>query len=171
MDLQEVYNIIHKVADGFEENALQCLDNQSDKIVEAIREQIYGGQNGNGESLSPTYDNDPFFEEKGIWHRRSQQYKAWKKNLPPRNGSSLLGLPPRQDNVPNLYIDGTFYSEISATRRGDILYVSPGNGNGPAIVAKYGESLLDIGDSAVAYFNREFLLPAIEKFFNDCGYR
>ena len=82
-----------------------------------------------------------------------------------------MGLPPRPDNVPNLFINGKFFSEITATRRGDMLYVDPGNGDGPDIVAKYGESLLDIGDSAVVYFNREYMWPAIEKFFNDCGYR
>lgn len=170
MDIQGVYDVIHRIVAGFEENVLRCLEAQSDDIVAVIREQIYSGQNGEGEHLSPTYDADPYFEEKGPWYHRAQSYKEWKNKITPPCSSTLIDLPPRPDNVPNLYIDGTFFSEITATLRGDMLYVDPGNGNGPAIVAKYGDSLLNIGDSAVGYFNREFLWPAIESFFNDCGY-
>lgn len=171
MDIQRVYDIIHKIAEGFEENAMQCLSDHSGNIVLDIREQIYSGQNGKGEHLSPTYDSDPYFEKKGPWYHRAQEYKAWKNTIKPPVGSTLLGLPPRPDNVPNLFISGKFHSEITATRRGDMLYVDPGNGDGPDIVAKYKASLLDIGDSAVVYFNREYMWPAIERFFNDCGYQ
>lgn len=170
MDIQEAYDIIHSIAEGFEENVMQCLESHSDDIVLAIQAQIYSGQDGRGEYLSPTYDDDNFFEEDGPWYHRAEDYKAWKYTITPPEGT-FLGLPARPDNVPNLYIDGKFYSEITASRRGDVLYVDPGHGNGPAIVSKYGDSLLDIGDSAVAYFNREYMWPAIEKFFNDCGYR
>lgn len=171
MDIYSVQDVIHNIAEGFEENALECLEFHSGNIVVAIQEQIYSGQNGKGEHLFPTYDTDPYFEEKGTWYHRAQDYKTWKNKIRPPVGSSLLGLPPRPDNVPNLFINGKFFSEITATRRGDMLYVDPGNGDGPDIVAKYKESLLDIGDSAVVYFNREYMWPAIEKFFNDCGYR
>ena len=171
MDIENVCNIIHKIAEGFDANAMKCLEYHSGNIVVAIQEQIYSGQNGKGEHLSPTYDTDPYFEQDGPWYHRAHDYKAWKQSITPPVTSSLLGLPPRPDNVPNLFINGKFFSEITATRRGDMLYVNPGSGNGPKIVAKYGDSLLDIGDSAVAYFNREYMWPAIEKYFNDCGYR
>lgn len=171
MDLQSVRDIIHNIAEGFEENVLQCLDFHSGIIVLAIQEQIYSGQNGEGEHLSPTYDEDPYFEEEGFWYHRARDYQAWKYSITPPAGSTMLGLPPRPDNVPNLFITGKFYSEITVTRRGDMLYVDPGDGDGPSIVAKYGDSLLDIGDSAVEYFNREYMWPSIEKFFNDCGYQ
>lgn len=72
---------------------------------------------------------------------------------------------------PNLYITGVFYSEITAAPNGYGLDIDPGNGNGPAIVAKYGDCLLDIGPTAIGYFNANFMLPAIESFFRDCGYR
>ena len=172
MDIQGAYDIIHKIAQGFEDNALQCLGNHSDIIIKAIQEQIYSGLNGEGEHLSPTYDDDPYFEEKGPWYHRADKYKAWKKDITPPESKPMLGLPPRPENVPNLYVNGSkFYDKTTATIRDDTLYIDPGNEAGPAIVTKYGDSLLDIGDTAVAYFNREYMWPAIEKFFNDCGYR
>lgn len=171
MNIQEVSDIIRKITEGFEDNAMQCLESHADDIVNAVKEQINSGQNGAGKLLSPTYDDDPFFEEAGKWYHRNKAYKAWKYTISPPAGSTLLGLPARPDNVPNLYITGKFYSEINATRQGNMLIIDPGSGNGPDIVRKYGTSLLDIGDSAIIYINREFMLPEIERFFNACGYR
>ena len=171
MNISKVADIIHKIADGFEENGMKCLSDHSGNVVIAVQEQIYSGQNGEGELLSPTYDDDPYFEEEGYWYHRNAAYKAWKKDITPPRGSTLLGLPPRPENVPNLYINGKFFSDILADRRGDVLHVDPGTGDGPAIVAKFGDEILNMGPSAVQYFNREYLLPSIAKFFKDCGYQ
>lgn len=153
MDIQGVQEIIHKIADGFEDNALQCLANQSDVVVRAITEQLYSGQNGDGEHLSPTYLNDDFFVKRK-WHLVSDEtgkeyfgargYMEWKKDKTPPESSEMLGLPPRPEDVPNLYIDGTFHRDISATLVDDGLRISPGNNDGPAIVMKYGDSILNI---------------------------
>ena len=88
MDIQGVRDIIHKIAEGFEDNAMPCLEYHSGNIVLAIQEQIYSGQNGEGENLSPTYDSDPYFEEEGPWYHRAQEYKAWKYTITPPVGSS-----------------------------------------------------------------------------------
>lgn len=171
MDIDEVANIIHKIADGFKEACVKCLDDNRGIVIRAVTEQLYSGQNGEGGFLSPTYDNDPFFEEPGAWHHRSADYKKWKYNITPPVAGTMLGLPPRPDDVPNLYINGKFYSEIIAVRKGDSLEVSPGGGNGPSIVAKYGDNILNMGPSAIEYFNITYMLPAIDSFFKDCGYR
>ena len=58
MNISKVADIIHKIADGFEENGMKCLSDHSGNVVIAVQEQIYSGQNGAGELLSPTYDED-----------------------------------------------------------------------------------------------------------------
>lgn len=171
MGINEVVNIIGKIADGLEEACMRCLNENSGAVLALIREQLYSGQDGEGKLLSPSYDDDPYFEEEGDWYHRSGDYKAWKYSITPPETSRTLRLPPRPYNVPNLWIDGTFYGEITATRRSDMLVVDPGNGNGPDIVDKYGDVILDMGPMAVEYFNATFMLPAIETFFKDCGYR
>lgn len=170
MGIEEVANIVRKISDGFEEACIRCLDDNSDVVIKAVTEQLKCGQDGDGNHLSPTYDNDPYFEEKGSWYHRAKDYKAWKYSITPPGAGTMLGLPPRPDDVPNLYIDGTFHSEITAYRKGDVLVVNPGSGDGPSIVAKYGDAILDIGPNAVEYFNVNFMLPAIDSFFKDCGY-
>lgn len=180
MDIFKVAEIIHKIADGFEENGIKCLSDQSAIVVRAIREQLMSGQDGDGTSLEPTYLNDEYFL-KHKWHHKdentgkeyfgAQGYIDWKHDITPPSSGELLGLPPRTEDVPNLFIDGTFHREISAVLVDDTLQVSPGHNKGPDIVKKYGDRILDLGPSAVEYFNREYLLPSIAKFFKDCGYQ
>lgn len=171
MGIDEVADIINKISEGFEEACLNCLDDKRGIIILAVTEQLYSGQDGEANYLDPTYDNDPFFDEKGTWHNRAKDYKAWKNAITPPEASPMLGLSPRPENVPNLFIKGIFYSEINAFKRGDAIVVDPGNGNGPAIVSKYGEEILNMGPIAVEFFNEEYMLPAIDSFFKECGYR
>lgn len=170
MDLEQVADIIGKIDDGFEEACFQCLCDNSGIVLHSVKEQLYSGLDGEGKHLSPTYDNDPFFEEEGPWFHRAKDYRAWKRIITPPVSGTMLGLPPRPDDVPNLFINGKFYSELSASRRGDALVVDPGNGDGPSIVSKYGDVILDLGPSAVEYFNVSYMLPAIDRFFKECGY-
>lgn len=171
MDIQSVADIISKISDGFEEACIQCLSDNSGIVHLAITEQLYSGQNGEGEMLSPTYDSDPYFEEDGPWYHRAYAYKAWKREITPPVAGSMLGLPPRPDDVPNLFINGKFHSEIIARRQGDVLHIDPGNGNGPTIVAKYGDNILNMGPTAIEYFNQNYMVPGIDQFFKKCGYR
>lgn len=170
MHIEQVADIIEKINDGLPDACLECLERNSRTVVQAVTEQLYAGMDGEDNYLTPTYDNDPFFNEPGPWHNRAKDYKAWKHSITPPVTGTMLGLPPRPDEVPNLYINGKFYSEISARRSGDILLVDPGSGNGPDIVRKYGDGILELGFSAVEYFNIYHMLPAIETFFRNCGY-
>lgn len=171
MDIQRVADIIHKIADGFEENCVQTLDDNRNVVLQAVREQLYSGQDGKGSYLSPTYDNDPYFNEPGWWFGRAYAYKAWKREITPPVKGTMLGLDARPDEVPNLFVDGTFYSEISARRNGNGLEMDAGNGNGPSILAKYGDNILMMGPDAIEYFNLYYLIPSIEDFYRSCGYR
>lgn len=171
MDIQEVYDVIHAIAEGFEENVVDCLDKHSGNVVMAISDQLYSGINGDDEYLTPTYDDDPYFQLEGPWQNNSKGYKAWKMSITPPVVSSILGLNPRPDNVPNLFITGKFHSEINAKRAGDMLLVDPGHNDGPSIVSKYGEQILELSSRGVDYFNTEFLIPAIEQFYSKCGYK
>ncbi len=171
MGIKEVADIIGKIADGFNETCLKCLDDNKGVIVQAIREQLYSGLDGEGRHLSPTYDDDPYFEEKGQWYHRSKDYRRWKAAITPPVSGTMLGLPPRPDEVPNLFIDGTFYVSIAAVRHGDLLQTVSGSKSSPDIIKKYGDRILNLGPTAVEYFNLKYLLPAIEKHFKDSGYR
>lgn len=171
MGIEEMAKIISKIAAGFEGACMDCLESNRGIVLQAVREQLYSGLDGEGRPLSPSYDNDDYFDEPSFWYHRSADYKAWKRSITPPISGTMLGLPPRADEVPNLFINGKFYSEINSYRQEDALIVDPGSGRGPAIVEKYGDQILAPGPTAVEFFNAKFLLPAIGSFFKDCGYQ
>ncbi len=171
MDIQRVADIIMKISDGFEGACIKCIQGESLLMLDLIKEQMYTGVDGNENQLTPTYDDDPFFNEPGYWYKRNAAYKAWKNEITPPLAGKLTGLPPRPENVPNLWIDGTFYSEINAMPIGEGINIDPGNGNGPAIVSKYGDKLLFPGPTAIEYFILYKMIPAISEHFKNCGYK
>lgn len=175
MGIEEVANIIHAIAEGFEPACERCLHENGERVRLLVLEQLIAGQDREGKHITPTYDDDPFFEQEGFWHKRNAAYKAWKRTIAPiTGGGEVLGLSPRPDAVPNLFIDGTFYSEVNARNIPNGVTIDPGTGNGPEIVAKYegaGHDILNMGPTAIEYFNQNIMLPAIGDFFKSCGYR
>ena len=168
--LDEVFDAVKKWENGFDEKCLECMDSNQSIFVRSIREQIYSGLKGDGTHISPSYDDDPFFEEPGNWYHGSDRYKAWKAEITPPEASTMLGLPPRPYNTPNLFINGKFHSYIfSAKGDREIEVKVVESGDGPDIVGKYGDELLTIGERATEHFNETYLTPYLEDFFNDCG--
>lgn len=163
--------MIERMVDGFEPQVIQCLSDNLPVAEDAVREQMYSGLDGNDKQLSPTYDSDPYFEEPGTWYHRSAAYKQWKREITPPTTGAMLNLPPRADNVPNLFINGKFYSEVFATISGDTLVIgAASDGAAPDILAKYGEQLLQLSPTAIGHFNNRYILPHIWRFFEQCGY-
>jgi len=166
----EVFDAVKRYVDGFDDKCLECMERNQGVFVHMITEQMYSGLKGDGTYITPSYDDDPFFEEPGMWYHDSEGYKEWKGAITPPISSSLLGLPPRPYDTPNLFINGKFYSEISsvkADRQIEIRVVE--SGDGPSILGKYGEELFDLTGTAVQYFNEEYLIPYLQDFKESCG--
>lgn len=170
--IYEVSRIINAIATGLKEECLKCMDENRNVVESLVREQLYSGMNGKERLLSPTYDNDPFFEEKGQWFHRNKQYKHWKLKKTPPIESEVLFLPPRPVEVPNLFITGTFHDSITArSNNSGLLITSIGFIDGPDIEKKYGGEIFMLGETGRAYFNNNILLPWLKRFFNNCGYK
>ena len=172
MDFDRLESIIDAISGGIQDSILECLEEKRDIITSSITEQLYSGLDGNGEFLSPTYDDDPYFNELGRWHGASYAYKKWKERITPPMRSPMLGLPPRPVDVPNLFITGMFHESIKAARQGDIIRVyTSGFRDGPQIERKYGEAIFKLTDDAREYFNIYALRPWLNDFMTKCGYR
>lgn len=169
--IDEVSKVISAISSGIVPQTENCMSRYSGTIRQAILEQLYSGIDGKGNSLNPNYDNDPFFEQEGEWFHRSNDYKAWKNSITPPQSSPMLGLPPRSNSTPNLFINGKFYSEIFTVMNGDTLEIRPGDGDGPDIVRKWGEDILNASPTAIEYFINEKLKPHLSDFIEKCGYR
>lgn len=171
-DFDKLYSVIHSIASGFEEECVKCMLDNKAVLVDCIREQLYSGLDGTEHLLDPDYDTDPYFNEPGPWQNRAEQYKRWKEKITPPLRGERLYLPPRPVEVPNLFITGTFHESISAKGiSGGLHFGTNGFKEGPSIEKKYGEQILDVGDTAKEYFSLMYLRPWLERFFGECGYK
>lgn len=172
MDFDRLENVVEAIASGIKDSILECLEEKRDIVTMAVTEQLYSGIDGRGDYLSPTYDDDPYFKEKGPWHDAAYAYKKWKEKITPPMRSPVLELPPRPVEVPNLFITGLFHESIKAGREGDVMRVyTSGFRDGPLIEQKYGEAIFLLTDDAKDYFNTEALRPWLNDFLIKCGYR
>ncbi len=172
MDFDRIEKVFDDINAGIADSILTCLDEKRDIITQSVTEQLYSGIDGNGDYLSPTYDNDPYFNEKGPWHGANYAYKKWKEKITPPIKSPMLELPPRPVEVPNLFITGLFHEAIKAARAGDVIRVyTSGFRDGPLIEQKYGEAIFRLTDDAKEYFNIYALRPWLNDFLIKCGYR
>ena len=177
MTIEEVRERVRRMKDGFQQQVLDCMADNSHDMVLSVREQLYSGLDGNGTSLSPSYDSDPYFtdphagyfdEERGHWvncYLHPERYIAWKQRITPPESGQRLNLPPRPSTVPNLFIVGTFHMSISSrpTSRGVEIFTS-GWDSGPLVERKYGSQIFKLTDNAVQHFNESFLWPWLKSW-------
>lgn len=169
-DFDKLEHAVHSVVTGLEQACADCLMGNKVVVEELIGEQLYSGLDGDTNSLRPSYSDDPFFDIKGRWYHDSDGYIEWKKKITPPVTSPRLNLPPRPIDVPNLYITGAFHESIRASVNGDSLSIGTfGFTEGPDIVRKYGDNILNLGVDAREYIVLEMLEPFIGDFFKKYG--
>lgn len=170
-DFDKLEHAVHDIVTGFEQACAECLMANKSVVEDLIGEQLYSGLDGDTNSLKPSYSDDPFFDIKGRWYHDSDGYIEWKKKITPPITSPRLNLPPRPVDVPNLYITGTFHESIRATVNGGKLLINTvGFSDGPDIVRKYGDNILNLGMDAREYVVIELLKPFIGNFFKRYGF-
>lgn len=142
-------------------------------IEDFVREQLYSGVNGREKPLRPTYTNDPYWMEvtkspKAAKAKGRGYMKYKKKQTPP--AASYLGLPPRNEDTPNLIIRGDFYESITAKIAGDTIRISTqGLSFGSDIEKKYGSIIFGLGGHAKSYLIKNKINPALRKYFKKFG--
>lgn len=170
-DFEKLEHSVHSIVAGLENAVAECLTQNKSVVEDLIGEQLYSGLDGDTNSLIPSYSDDPFFDIKGRWYHDSDGYIEWKKNITPPIASPRLNLPPRPIDVPNLYITGTFHESIRATvNGGKVLINTVGFSDGPDIVRKYGDNILNLGMDAREYIVLEMLKPFVGNFFKKYGF-
>ena len=165
-------DFVRSVRDGFAEQVLRCMDENRYEMVLDVREQLYGGVDGDDRPLSPSYSQDPWFtdpmagyfdDDLGHWvscFMHPERYVAWKRRITPPEKGARLGLAPRPDDRPNLFIVGTFHGSIDArATSGGVELFTFGWEQGPAVESKYGSQIFGLGAAATGHFNDAFLWP------------
>jgi len=126
------------------EGALQDVSAQA---LTANKTQLYDGKTSTGDDVSPTYLEDPYFEDKA----EAQRYSDWKDQITPNKR--------RKKGVPNLFINGKFYSTITVqVQSGGLLYKSSFEA-APSIESTFGNNIYGLGGELRDQFLYEVLRP------------
>jgi hypothetical protein len=99
-DLKPIFEVdIHEVL-------AECIDNKETKdvILRMNKSQLWDGKSKTGDDLRPYYSEDPYFKTK----EKAIAYRNWKKRI---TSNSI-----RNDDAPNLFINGYFYRSITIDR-------------------------------------------------------
>ena len=115
MTIAEMRDKIRIANANIQTEILDCMSQNSHDMAVSVREQLYSGVDGDGNSLSPSYSSDPFFtehragfydEDRGHYvncYLHPERYIEWKQRITPPEPSSLLNLPARPADIPNLH--------------------------------------------------------------------
>lgn len=135
-------------------------------FVEAIKEQLYSGQDGDDRELTPNYLNDPFFNSKdaGRWKNNNKGYMLWKNEITPPE-SSYIGFRARNIETPNLIIVGDFYNSIQFKDTQIGIEIGTTTSLGASIEKKYGAQIFKVSDLAVSW-KKEELNKTIQDVMN-----
>ena len=110
-----------------------ALMDEREKIIASQREQLLEGKDSDGNDMRPYYSED--LQPQG-WFKSKEsamRYAMWKKT-----GISYPVQVQRNDDAPNLYIDGKFHSELEVRFGTTAVGVYPATPYASTIVAKYG---------------------------------
>lgn len=145
---------IEEFANNINNIVREELTQYHDRIISMLHAQLYEGETSTGQDLRPYYSEDNYFNTT----EKAYNYAQWKARITPGNR--------RHWDVPNLYIDGTFYSEIGLQfdYTEFVFYGMTSYAN--EIMRKYGYQNFDLNAENINELGR-LILPAIQRRFEN----
>lgn len=112
MPLDGIKQLIDNLtAFDFGQELTEIVVNYADVLGDLQREQMSEGRGVDGEYIRPFYSEDPYFKTA----KAAADYANWKERITPN--------PKRPKDVPNLLINGYFYSSLKAKVEGDVFEI------------------------------------------------
>lgn len=133
-----------------EQAAQQSVANTVEEVLQYNLEQMMEGKRQDGEDISPSYLDDPYFKSK----EAAQRYSDWKDEITPN--------PKRKKGIPNLYIVGAFHGSIRATVSGGIIKFDSSFPEAEEIEAKF-DKIYGLNAEKRTVYIAEHLRPELMK--------
>lgn len=137
------FDIITEVADS--------VDETKEAMIELNRKQLLRGLDNDGEYLSPKYSEDPYFKSK----ESAARYAAWKKRIEPEKTD-------RPEDVPNLYIIGTFHSSMRISVNSTDIEFSNSASFAGGVESKFSNIYGLNAESKSETYIPDYLLPSVK---------
>lgn len=130
--IDKVRQVQPRVSQLFADN----LKNDEHNFLEQVKwEQLWHGLAADGQPLTPSYLNDPWFKSK----QKASNYMEWKQSITPN--------PKRKPENPNLFINGKFYGTLEIFFRPDEFEIDSADPTGADIIRKYGKAAFGLNSN------------------------
>lgn len=130
----------------------QSIDLTKGQLLDENKVQLFDGKLKTGLDVSPTYLQDPYFKSPAA----AQRYSNWKDVITPNSN--------RRQDVPNLFIDGTFYKTWSIQMSGDFIKTLSSFRAADAIISTFTPAIWGLGGPYKAYYVNTDLRPVFKRF-------
>jgi len=143
-----------------EQMLLNTMKESADDIRDINLEQMYDGKTSEGVDITPSYLDDPYWDEHGGLPA-AEAYSAWKDQITPN--------PRRHRHTPNLFINGYYHSSIRVTVNGAKITWNSTFDDMNDISEKF-KNIYGLGGVYKDVFLRTYLAPVLrEKMFKAVG--
>lgn len=129
-----------------------------DDIRDVNLEQMYDGKTRLGKDITPSYQDDPYWDTHGFrgnppGDKAAQAYSDWKDDITPS--------PRRRKGTPNLYINGFFHRSIRVNVTGQTIKWQSDFDDANDISDKF-ENIYGLGGVYKEVFLRTYLTPVLK---------
>lgn len=144
MTANELYEKISKI--DVDDIAVRAMNETRERLLIKNREQLLEGKRRDGQDITPSYYDDPYFDTR----KQAEAYSNWKDSITPN--------PKRKKGTPNLYINGFFHRTIKLNVEGELLKFF-GAFEQLEIERKYSELIFGLATEKKIEFIDESLYP------------
>lgn len=155
MDFTQLHTNLNNVIENLDSIVIDLVSEHNPSLTELNTNQLWEGKGSDDKNLSPKYSEDPYFKSA----ESAQRYADWKWKISPSS---------RNKDVPNLYIDGTFYKSIDFKKGEKEIDFYSKTSHGNNVVAKFPEAL-GLNKTTMIEVNKNVLPNLINKLKYDLG--
>lgn len=151
----DVAERIKNLSLNIEKEVSVIIDNTKEQILIKNKQQLMEGIKGDGNEITPSYLNDPYFKTK----EAAQRYSNWKDKITPNSK--------RKSGTPNLYINGFYHNTIEINVRGEKIITENKTTIGKKIEQKYGDTLYGLNETNNQAYIKETFFPALKTYIEE----
>lgn len=141
------------------EKIVELNEKHAKEFTGANARQMWNGKNPDGSDITPSYSNDPYFKTK----EAARNYAKWKARREYMNRSDL-GQSSRNEDTPNLFINGFFYSTLELNAKTPAIVVKDPFGSK---VAGSHQKALGVSQENLSDIAKRVYLPDFFKYLED----
>lgn len=151
----DVAERIKNLSLNIEKEVSVIIDNTKEQILIKNKQQLMEGIKGDGNEITPSYLNDPYFKTR----EAAQRYSNWKDKITPNSK--------RKSGTPNLYINGFYHNTIEINVRGEKIITENKTTIGKKIEQKYGDTLYGLNETNNQAYIKETFFPALKTYIEE----